>query len=109
MLSELFYLYALIYALKRGPEENNNFGRLAILFLQFGLVLLDDMHFQYNSFLQGMLILSVQAMTDVKLRGYLGAICYGGVPVLGVVEFQTYLSVCCAGVLHISHWGVHQD
>jgi alpha-1,3-glucosyltransferase len=66
MLSEMFYLFALVYALKKGTKEKNNFSRLAVLFLQFGLMLLDDIHFQYNSFLQGLLILSVQMILDVS-------------------------------------------
>lgn len=60
--SEVVYLLGLVYALRNRPSSTK---MLAALFLQFGFVLLDDIHFQYNSMMQGLLIFSIQLMIEV--------------------------------------------
>lgn len=64
IVSELVYLLSLVYALRGRSHSTKMF---AALFLQFGFVLLDDIHFQYNSMMQGLLIFSIQLMIEGKV------------------------------------------
>jgi len=62
MASEVVYLLSLVYAMR---NRTSNLQLFASLFLQFGFVLLDDIHFQYNGMMQGLLIFSIQLMIEV--------------------------------------------
>lgn len=73
ILSQFVYLAALVYCLK----GKATFKKLVILFLQYGFVLLDDVHFQYNSMMQGILIFSIEFILRVRNCLFRGEYCQG--------------------------------
>ncbi|EAR96049.2 dolichyl pyrophosphate Glc1Man9GlcNAc2 alpha-1,3-glucosyltransferase-like protein, putative (macronuclear) [Tetrahymena thermophila SB210] len=61
MISDLLFLYAICNFIKVSFGKNKQNYAYAVLFtfLQFGFLLVDNIHFQYNQFLQGIFILSL--------------------------------------------------
>jgi alpha-1,3-glucosyltransferase len=61
IVTELVLLYALLKYIQTSPKESQRAARTAALsiFLSPGLLIIDHIHFQYNGFLYGLLILSL--------------------------------------------------
>ncbi|KAL4459455.1 hypothetical protein ABPG74_018068 [Tetrahymena malaccensis] len=78
MISDLLFLYAISRFIQVSFGKNKNKYSYAVLFtfLQFGFLLVDNIHFQYNQFLQGIFILSLTKFIEGKnlLGGILFAV-----------------------------------
>jgi alpha-1,3-glucosyltransferase len=61
IFTELVLLYALNRFIKSAPQANKHLAHIASLsiFLSPGLLIIDHIHFQYNGFLYGILVLSI--------------------------------------------------
>ncbi|KAL4504169.1 hypothetical protein ABPG72_021007 [Tetrahymena utriculariae] len=76
MISDLLFLYAISSFIQVSFGKNKQKYSYAVLFsfLQFGFLVVDNIHFQYNQFLQGIFILSLTKF--IQGQNLLGGILY---------------------------------
>ncbi|KAI9879458.1 MAG: glycosyl transferase [Pleopsidium flavum] len=111
LVTEGVLVYALYLFIKTSPPANNQLGHAAALsiLLSPGLLIIDHIHFQYNGFLYGVLVLSLvlaRKQESLLLSGVLFAalLCLKHIylylaPAYGVYLLRAY----CLGSKSISH------
>jgi hypothetical protein len=94
LISKLYYRYFRVVS-ARGKFD---IKRFAFNFVNIGLIILDNMHFQYNSMMYGIMILSIAYIQEVSYDDLtLGIIiekilqkCF---TIRHITEFQAYLPI----------------
>ena len=83
-------------------EAKLDYSRFIFNYLNFALIILDNMHFQYNSMMYGIMILSLAYIREVYNRMTIIEIVFEEcIDVRDSSEFQTYLSVLRTVFRHI--------
>lgn len=103
ILSDVVLFYG-IYKITRKLDPKERFLTWVLVIWSPGLIIVDHLHFQYNGFLLGMLLLSLAALEDGKdlMGGFLFAVllCFKHLfAVAGPVYFVYLLRHYCRGGL----------
>ena len=106
LLASVFYVNAL-------PEKDNVFGNLPsettnyrksltlvfLVFSHFGLLMVDHIHFQYNGFLQGILVISIAFI--LRRQDVFGAIFYA--ILCAMVQIRVFAAPVTTDILRTNH------
>ena len=67
IVSDLLFFYGCLrYFRSINPQGKIDFYRFILNYVNFGLIILDNIHFQYNSMMYGIMILSIALIQEKK-------------------------------------------